>query len=70
MALETDDELLGYASIHCRTERALFHRDHVRRLYKLARQEPPALPEWVTMREDVADPLIKRARGFARLRLV
>lgn len=71
MSLDTDEGLLGYVWLHSRTERALFHRDHVLRLFKLAKVKPPDdLPAWVPMHEDVADPLIKRARGFARLKLV
>lgn len=32
----TDEELVGYADLHCQTPRALFHAKHLRRLYQLA----------------------------------
>ena len=32
----TDEELIGYADIHCETDLALFHKDHARRLLDLA----------------------------------
>lgn len=32
----TDDELIEYARHHCRTELALFHAEHLRRLCALA----------------------------------
>jgi hypothetical protein len=36
MSVMTDTELLGYAEIHCRTERALFSAEHVNRILALA----------------------------------
>ena len=36
MSAMTDEELLGYAEIHCRTEVAAFHVDHVNRILALA----------------------------------
>lgn len=71
MGLENDAEFLGYVSLHCLTERALFHREHILRLYKLAKVDPPKLTgDWYTMREDVAAPLLRRAYGFLRLKVV
>lgn len=32
----TDSELIGYCELHCKTERALFHADHVNRMLELA----------------------------------
>lgn len=59
----TDDSFLGYVELHSRTERALFHRVHVARLFKLAgKPEPAGLPEWMSVREDVAIPLVRSAR--------
>ena len=68
----TDDGFLGYVDLHCRTERALFHRKHVLRLYKMAHAEAPDLGmgSWFAMYQDVADPLIKKARGRMHLKLV
>jgi hypothetical protein len=33
---ENDESFLGYVEIHSQTPRALFHRDHVFRLFRLA----------------------------------
>ena len=61
-----DDDLLGYFEIHARTERALFHRGHVVRLLELAGHEVPEdIPEWISVRIDVAEPLVKEARARA-----
>ncbi len=32
----TDKELMGYFVIHAKTDRALFHVDHIRRMFALA----------------------------------
>ena len=37
----SNEELLGYAELHCKTERALFHADHVNRIIALA-----GYPDW------------------------
>jgi hypothetical protein len=62
----TDDDLLGYALIHCETERALFSIDHVRRLYELAGEPDPGLPTtgvgFVSCGPDVVRPLVTAAR--------
>lgn len=60
----TDIELLGYADIHCETERALFHVDHIRRLFALAGEPEPPLPStgFVSCKQDVVRPLTKAAR--------
>ena len=39
----TDKELMGYFVIHAKTDRALFHVDHVRRMFALA-EETHGLP--------------------------
>jgi hypothetical protein len=36
---ETDVELMRYFVIHAKTERALFHVDHVRRMMELASEK-------------------------------
>jgi len=60
----SDEDFLGYFELHCRTDLALFHRKHVERLFKLAGQQiPEKLREWIPVHDDVADPLIARARG-------
>jgi hypothetical protein len=61
-----DDELLGYLSIHCRTDLGLVHRDHLKRLFELA-GEP--VPEMLTGRDfwntdpEVIDPLVAKAQA-------
>ena len=32
----TDQQLIGYCRLHCTTERALFHADHINRMLELA----------------------------------
>ncbi len=63
----TDDELIGYADLHCRTERALFHRDHVNRLLTLAGAAfRLGVDEWIAVHADVMLPIldkIKNRRG-------
>jgi hypothetical protein len=60
-----DEELLGYAMIHSRTDLALFHRGHVKRLLELAGRP---VPEMIDAREfwsldwEVVEPLVKEAR--------
>ncbi len=62
----TDEEFLGYVDLHSRTELALFHRDHVKRLCELSGAQ------WVGRMRDF-EPLhyhdIKPALEEARVRL-
>ena len=56
----TDEELIGYARIHCTTERALFHKDHIVRLLKMggakeAAEKCAAGPEFINVWEDTMD---------------
>lgn len=62
--MDDDERFIGYCELHSRTERALFHRQHVERLFALAGEPANLTPnlQWFTMREDVADPLAKLAR--------
>lgn len=52
----TDRELIGYCRLHCKTERALFHADHINRMLELAGH-----PEYYVRRVDgwlsVHDPM-------------
>lgn len=62
----TDQEFLSYVRAHARTERALFHTQHIMRLFDLAgREVPPGLPPtgFVAMRD--VDALVDAA--LARL---
>lgn len=58
----TDEDLTGYARIHCRTERALFHASHIRRLLELAGRKIPAellnSNGFYGVHEDVMDPIL------------
>lgn len=66
----SDEEFIGYCSLHSRTERALFHRDHVRRMAALAGDEALLerlsagdAPEWFSVNEYVVAPLVTQARA-------
>lgn len=62
----TDADFLCYCDLHCETPRALFSWQHVVRLHDLAGVEVevtgPA-PSFLAMHQDVAKPLIERARA-------
>lgn len=57
MAEMTDRELIGYCRLHCQTERALFHRDHVNRVLALAGLSPgrQILQEWMSIHEEMTE---------------
>lgn len=58
-----DRELLGYAAIHCTTDRALFSREHVERILRMAGKEVPEfLPPFVNVYEHTMKPLVEEAR--------
>lgn len=68
-----DEELLGYFELHSRTERALFSRDHIVRLSKLAGypvKDVSRLPQFIAVHEPVAKPYIERARRRMKFRLI
>lgn len=53
-----DKELVSYFYTHSRTERALFAREHVVRMMKLAgktAEKPEHWPKFVTVRQQTAD---------------
>lgn len=58
----TDDFFLGYVEIHSETDRALFSREHVRRLHELAGVPVPDVPPFAAMHADYAKPLVTKAR--------
>jgi hypothetical protein len=73
----TDEDLTGYARIHCRTELARFHASHLRRLLGLAGMPVPRV--WAqsngffTVYADEMDPIlqaIERRKRKPRLTLV
>lgn len=66
---DTDEDFLGYVSLHCETERALFANAHVRRLCELAgREAPQDLSEngLTAVPRNVAMPLVAEARRRLR----
>jgi hypothetical protein len=61
----TDEAFLGYVDIHCETDLALFHRNHVNRLLRLAGRselQDPHTPLFLHVYADVAKPLIEAAK--------
>lgn len=60
----SDEELLGYFSIHSRTERCLFSKYHILRLCELAGQIPPfeGTTGFLSVGPETADHLIKLAK--------
>lgn len=68
--LESDEEFLSYVYYHSETERHLFSRDHVVRLFKLAGAEdgvqPEKLSDFVGVGAEMAQPLVAKARERLR----
>ena len=64
VTLEDLQNLLEYCKIHCRTERALFHVDQIRRVAELA-DAPHDLPTtgFVSVGPDVMDPMVAAAQA-------
>lgn len=63
-----DGDFIGYCELHCKTERALFHRDHIKRMAQLAGDAAlldvvDTLAEWITAHEDAMLPLVEKARA-------
>lgn len=66
---DTDEELLGYCELHCRTDVALFHIDQVRRVCVIADVDlDPFWPNWCSVGETTMLPLVEKAR--ARLKSI
>lgn len=70
MALESDEDFLSYVYYHSETERHLFSRDHVVRLFRLAGAEgavqPAQLSDFVGVNAEMAQPLVAKARERLR----
>ena len=67
MADFTDYELVEYIDTHSRTERALVHREHVRRLLTLAgRAVPDDLPAFVGVHYCDCRAIIEDARASVK----
>jgi len=60
------EDFLGYVWAHSETERALFSREHVLKLLKLANapegEYQIPLGSFISVQADVAKPLVERAR--------
>lgn len=66
MGAMTDNELIGYAEIHCKTERAMFNANQIDRMLELAGDPPgfvtrPVRPGWYSVHENMEE-LCKLAR--------
>jgi hypothetical protein len=57
----TDRELLGYARLHCRTDRALFNDDQINRILKLAGRVERVSSGWYAWHEEDAIETIEAA---------
>lgn len=57
-----DHRLVDYIEEHCRTERALFSKEHVNRLLQLAGEAPNVDIDWVRLPQQAAEPFIKAAK--------
>ena len=63
MATEmTDEQLLNYVWYHSKTERALFHGDHINRVLELAGDER-RVPGWREWHAEYAQPVVTIARA-------
>jgi hypothetical protein len=60
------EELIDYCDLHSRTDRALFHRCHVKRMFELAGKPAPEIPEWVSVPVWDMAPLVEAARERCR----
>jgi hypothetical protein len=61
-----DEDLPDYAWLHCRTERALFHTSHLRRLFEIAGEPIPGdlrHDGFISAFADVLDPIITKAKA-------
>jgi hypothetical protein len=54
---KSDEELVGYCELHCKTPRALFNGAQIKRMHKLAGKEVPTLSDdaWLSMHYDMAE---------------
>lgn len=70
MADLTDEQLLGYCALHCRTERALFHSSHLNRMLELAGYpsdyNKSVTEGWHSVHENTLGPLIRLAEERIR----
>jgi hypothetical protein len=65
----TDQELIDYCDGHCHTPRAMFCRNHIRRMFVLAGNQKLLrkfdllhAPDWFSVHADAMQPLVDAAR--------
>ena len=64
LALEADEDFLTYMKYHSRTERALFSKDQLERLFRLAGRPCPLLQDaWVSAPYYAIQPLLEEAQA-------
>lgn len=65
----TDEQLINYCELHCRSERALFHADHINRMLELAGHPegyPLRVTRWLSAHDGMQELVgLARARRFA-----
>lgn len=70
--MDDDDFFIGYCELHSETPRALFHKDHIARILRLAGYEEAAqateaqMIEFEAAHDDEMHPLCKQARERLR----
>jgi len=59
----TDDDLIGYCDLHCKTPRALFNGNQINRMISLAGSCLAPIPEdsWISLHETM-EGLVRAAR--------
>ena len=68
----TDEELPGYALLHCRTPVGAFHKKHVSRLLRMAGEDKQAdicdrsIREWYYLGPESVDPLVEQINDKRR----
>jgi hypothetical protein len=65
MADMTDEDLVGYIALHCKTERALTHSKHIKQLLRLAGKPEDSFGDidgFYCFPSETAMPLVKWAR--------
>ena len=59
----SDAQFVSYMDMHSRTERALFHKDHINRLLALAGEEPDEVHEWQAWHYHDMKPILDKVRS-------
>ena len=64
----TDEQLIGYAQLHCQTDLKLFSVGHIKRLFELAGEPVPEVctrypKAFRSMDEETVEALVKKIRA-------